>query len=231
MIADVVSVFNKRAASVLPKTKEEYSDVMSKQRNKLTPSTRDVAFKIAENKLLKRDINWIENNGLCLEKIRPGISTIAGAGRGAFSQVYIEKGEIITPSPLLNIPNKDSLLVYNTTLNDKGERVKVNNDPIGYQLLLNYCFGHEKSKLILCPETNAILINHCSTRQENQNICNGNSPNAKVQWASEWNPTSKDWLEKSLEDIAGLTKTGSRGLSLEVVATRDIVPGEEVGYY
>lgn len=188
----------------------------------------DSAIIMAQVNLLPRDINWIKTNGICIEKIRPGLSTIAGAGRGAISQTYIEKGEIITPAPLLNIPNSDALLTYATTQDDEGNMIIENEEPIGHQLLLNYCFGHVDSKLLLCPQTNAILINHCSNRQEGKEICDGNTPNAKIQWASGWDPTTDDWLKKSVPGIASLTDYGVRGLSLEVVATRDIAPNEEI---
>ena len=73
--------------------------------------------------------------------------------------------------------------MYQSEIDSDGNRVKVDDEPIGYQLLMNYCFGHKESKLILlCPQTNA----HCSTRhKEGANTCNnGNDPNARVQWAS-----------------------------------------------
>ena len=59
----------------------------------------------------------------------------------------METGDIIVP--LLNIPNKDSLLMYQSEIDSEGNRVKVDDEPIGYQLLMNYCFGHKESKLIL----------------------------------------------------------------------------------
>jgi hypothetical protein len=224
-----------RPSSVFPKTKRQYDDYIKlknemEAKNKAPVTEEDSAIIMAQVNLLPRDINWIKTNGICIEKIRPGLSTIAGAGRGAISQTYIEKGEIITPAPLLNIPNSDALLTYATTQDDEGNMIIENEEPIGHQLLLNYCFGHVDSKLLLCPQTNAILINHCSNRQEGKEICDGNTPNAKIQWASGWDPTTDDWLKKSVPGIASLTDYGVRGLSLEVVATRDIAPNEEVSF-
>ena len=120
--------------------------------------------------------------------------------------------------------------MYQSEIDSDGNRVKVDDEPIGYQLLMNYCFGHKESKLIICPQSNAILINHCSIRhKEGANTCNnGNGPNARVQWASGWDPKTKDWLQKSMEEIKELTVNGQRGLSLEVVAMSDIAPGDEV---
>jgi hypothetical protein len=91
------------------------------------------------------------------------------------------------------------------------------------QLLLNYCFGHSQSTLLLCPLTNAILINHCSTR--NPNVACPHGPNAKVQWASSWDKTNGEWLQMTFEE---LRNQKSRGLSMEIVAIRDINVGDEV---
>mmetsp|Transcript_11801 Transcript_11801/g.13723 ORF Transcript_11801/g.13723 Transcript_11801/m.13723 type:complete len:427 (+) Transcript_11801:952-2232(+) len=238
LIIDIVSMFNKRAASTLPKTKDEYEKVMSLLKEQLAdkakvfrtrPNLREKEYAevLARSGLEHRDMNWIEDNGLCMEKIRTGTSTIAGAGRGAFAQMYMKEGEIVAPAPTLNIPDRKSLLTYATKEVD-GNIEKLNDDPIGQQLLLNYCFSHQDSKLTLCPQTNAILINHCSDREQGKDLCNGKSPNAKVQWAGDWDPASQEWLKKSYEEVKSLTMKGQRGISFEIVATRDISPGEEV---
>lgn len=69
---------------------------------------RDLPFYLAKSNLERCDTDWIRNNGICIEKIRPAKSTIPDAGRGAFAQMSMETGDIIVPAPLLNIPNKDS---------------------------------------------------------------------------------------------------------------------------
>ena len=155
---------------------------------------------------------WIRENGLCVENLIPGKSQITDAGRGAFAQFALSKDEIIVPVPLLQIMNRDVLI-----MTDESQEV------VGTQLLLNYCFGHSKSSLLLCPLTNAILINHCSSRKPNPACKRG--PNAKVQWASAWDATYPRWTELTLEELA---MKGSRGLSMEIVALRDIEAGEEV---
>ncbi len=177
---------------------------------------------VAKNSLVSRNVDWIKTNGICMEKIRPGPSTIVGAGRGAFAQLPIKAGEVIAPAPLLNVAKKASLLTYES----KDDRD--NGISNGHQLLLNYCFGHKDVDLILCPQTNGILINHCSTR-DTANQCNdGKGPNAIARWAGDWDPTTAQWLEKSVNEIRRSTASGLRGLSLEFIALRDISPGEEV---
>lgn len=96
-----------------------------------------------------------------------------------------------------------------------------------WQLILNYCLGHHRSSLLLCPNTNAALINHCSNRNNKKSHPCGNKsgkPNAKYRWA-EWDETSNEWLKKTIEEME---EEGGHGLVLEVVATRDILEGEEV---
>jgi hypothetical protein len=160
-----------------------------------------------------RSPDWIRENGLCVENLVPGTSRIPEAGRGGFAQFAMSKGEIIVPVPTLQVINKDVLLIPDRR---SGE---VN----GTQLLLNYCFGHMGSSLLLCPITNAILINHCSSRKPNPACMGG--PNAKLRWSSAWDTTTPRWLEMTMEDLASQE---SRGLSLEIVALRDIERGEEV---
>jgi hypothetical protein len=122
-------------------------------------------------------------------------------------------GEIIVPVPTLHVTDQDV-----PTIRDKGS-----GEVKGTQLLLNYCFGHMESSLLLCPITNAILINHCSNRKPNPACMEG--PNAKLRWTSAWDTTTPQWLEMTIEELASQE---SRGLSMEIVALRDIERGEEV---
>jgi hypothetical protein len=66
------------------------------------------------------------------------------------------------------------------------------------QLLVNYCFGHGESSLLLCPVTNVILINHCSDRTQQ---CGPEGPNAMFQWATKLDGNTQLWLNKTVEDI------------------------------
>ena len=149
---------------------------------------------------------WIQQQGFCLENLRPGPSSITSAGQGAFSQNHIEKGEVIVPVPLLHVVDREVFRL-------PGEK---------YQLLLNYCFGHEQSSLLLCPLTNANLINHCSSRRGQ---CGSKGPNAVLQWSSGWEPRQNEFSNMTLAELG---QQQGHGLALEVVATRRIEPGEEV---
>ena len=194
-------------------------------------STKELVKEVARSVLEPRDIDWIQHNGVCLEHLIPKQSTIIDAGLGGFAQYGISKGDIVVPAPVLQTVHKEVLTLY-----ERG--VNVLEDPdkykLGTGLLYNYCFGHVESSMLLCPLTSAMLLNHCSTRRGGVHCTNSNGdngdgsgggPNARVQWSTGWDTDSIPWRNATLHDIDH--KFG-RVLSLEVVATRDIIPGEEV---
>jgi hypothetical protein len=162
----------------------------------------------------ERSVEWIQNNGYCIENIIARPSTIDSAGRGAFVQYPIKQGEMIVPVPILHIVNSDaSMPIYTTNGTNTNRR----------QLLENYCFGHHDSTVLLCPNTNAILINHCSKRQKHTPC----TPNAVVRWANllDDHGNTVRWLQMSYDD---LTNQMGRGLAMEIVALQDLEVGDEV---
>jgi hypothetical protein len=172
-------------------------------------SKTDLSYYLAENKsLTHRTPEWVRENGMCLENILPFKSTLPNAGQGAFSQYHIAEGGLVIPAPLIQIMDKDVLSIYK------------HGSHIGEQLLTNYCFGHPQSSLLLCPDTQAELINHCSTRKKQ---CGRKGPNAEIRWSQGWDPTSDDWRQKTLEE---LKEEPGRGLAFEVYALRDIQSGK-----
>lgn len=257
-VKNVVNVLEPLAAAVLPTSTSDYHKLMGAlpqgpssgkesplrdMISKFTEGSRpkpqsngNETAKVVATQLAKRTVNttqhsveWVKQNGLCLENIIPGRSTLPLAGQGAFAARRLPKGSLISPAPLIQVPDRKSLLTYELIVSDDGKTlVRKNDEPIGSQLLLNYCFGHEDSRLLLCPQTNVILINHCSSRKAGEGECGTKGPNAKIQWAGSWDPSSSEWLKKSLEDIDQLTVDGLRGLSFDFIATRDIQQGEEV---
>ncbi|GKY93853.1 hypothetical protein MPSEU_000352200 [Mayamaea pseudoterrestris] len=191
---------------LLPQTQRRFDELVDEEvdRSELTQ-------RIAHNSLNKRSPDWIRRHGMCMESIVPKSSTIPHAGQGAFANFNLVKGEFISPAPLMQIVNKSALFKYSAD----GTRN-------GTQLLMNYCFGHKESTLLLCPNTNALLINHCSVRT---NDCGPNGPNARYLWSYGWDPASDQWRQMTLER---LSQQSGRGLAFEIVATRNIRKGEEI---
>ena len=86
--------------------------------------------------------------------------------------------------------------------------LKTNN----WQLILNYCIGHEHSSLLLCPNTNA--ANHRSDGDpENYPCSRAGKSNAKFQWA-DWDKVSNEWLTKTIDRME---TEGGQGLTLELL--------------
>jgi hypothetical protein len=195
-------------ASLLPRTVDE---LRLQYTNITFLSTKEVALQVARNSLHRRSPEWIREHGICMDNLLAKPSTLPLAGQGAFAQRTLRQGDMITPAPLMQIVNKKSLHIYNK----QGQRN-------GTQLLLNYCFGHRQSTMLLCPNTNAVLINHCSLRTKE---CGPLGPNAEYRWSSGWDPTSDAWRYLPVDEI---TEQPVRGLAFEIVATRDIYPGDEV---
>lgn len=85
--------------------------------------------------------------------------------------------------------------------------------PRHFQLLLNYCFGHANSNLLLSPYGSfTSLINHSSK-----------NPNACIEWAEYMR--HGDWCDDSIDFFENESHSG---LVIDFIALRDIHEGEEV---
>lgn len=205
------NITNPLVRNLIPATAEQLLDVIKSANRWYTIGiVRQIATQVGTT---PRSPNWIRKHGLCVENLIPGESYLPDAGRGAFAHFAMKKDEIVVPVPTLQIVNKDVLTMWDP---ETGTRNST-------QLLINYCFGHSESSLLLCPITNAILINHCSSRKPGPGCKNG--PNAKVQRASAWDGSGPQWWDMSMEELA---LQESRGINMEIVALRDIMQGEEV---
>jgi hypothetical protein len=208
--ARIAPAIDRHVAALLPQSREEFRSILNSADSR-GGGLDEVVRQVALHRLNRRTPEWIRQNGLCLDNLVVRPSTVPGAGNGAFTQRTIRQGEIVVPVPLLQILDKDALKIYSRS----GRHVET-------QLLLNYCFGHPQSSLLLCPNTNAALINHCSHRTEG---CGPRGPNAEYRWATSWDRSTPAWLNLTLDEMADRT---GHGLSLEIVATREINRGEEV---
>ena len=99
----------------------------------------------------QRSSEWLSENGICGDNLVVRQSTIRQAGRGAFASRFLPRGTMVAHLPLIHIPERD-ILKMNRVGTVQGLRVP---DPslgaLGEQLLVNYCFGHESSTMLLCP--------------------------------------------------------------------------------
>jgi hypothetical protein len=189
---------------IIPKTLSELRTIIA------GISTSKIIQNLAKKDINQRTPDWLRKHGKCLENMMPGKSLLPDAGRGAFAQFDIAEGEIVVPAPMIHVIDRDALAIL-----DK------DGNQVGVQLLINYCFGHRESSLLLCPNTNAVLINHCSKRWKSK--C---TVNAEIRWSDPgWDETSDSFRKMTLKDLA---TQPFRGLSADIVAIRHIPRGGEV---
>jgi hypothetical protein len=82
-------------------------------------------------------------------------SQIPDAGRGVYTERSFRKGSTVTTVPLIHIQDRNVLTMYVDNIHrDFGQ-------PTHQQLLLNYCFGHNQSSLLLCPY--GFIVNYSCT--------------------------------------------------------------------
>ena len=165
-----------------------------------------------------RSLEWLETNGMCMDNIKPGPSTIPYAGRGAFANRNIPEGGIVAPVPLLHIPDESIFDMHNMATVELEEEdsymyLRDTDDKIGIQLLVNYCWSHPKSTMQFFPAGAVVgYINHAPSKDK---------VNAKMIWSDH----AKNKLDMLQEYLPSFTDIGS--LVVEIVATRDIEEGEE----
>lgn len=163
-----------------------------------------------------RSNEWLEKNGFCLNTIRQEVSAIPDAGRGAFANREIAKGESIIVTPLLHIADKELLTMYSIE-DEEGQTLDEEDGPIGEQILLNYAFGHPDTNMVFVPTGPQVtLINH-----------GGADANARLEWAG------ADDVFTNPDDFLGMTVVEMMDvkdtvLVMKVVAKRQINEGEEI---
>jgi hypothetical protein len=167
---------------------------------------------------------WLESRGVCVDQLAGGISTIPGAGRGAFSTRKIKEGATIVPVPMVPVANEDLMQMYNIReLQDASSPDDLLSEydmesPIGKQLIYNYCFGHQESSVLLMPVGPMVtLVNHALT---------GQGANAILTWSEH----PYIYNDEELHDMVpeSLAVAPNPNIVMNLIATRDIQPGEEI---
>ena len=253
-----VEQLTSRVLSVLPQTTDQWDkiyhqsweiyyhrmksiDQPPEEESYSAPSIKDVAdamYNVA--KPPPKSVQELEETGMCLDHIVAGkseakleLGNASGhstendsnsgnmtVGRGAIAARSLTKGELVVPVPFLHLLDR--------SLFEKDSESSMSFTDV----IINYCFGHSQSTLVMCPVTNAVLVNHCSDRNGRFSCGNGgNGPNAEYRWASdsEWDRKTKETLTMTLDDLASVNHLQQhRMMSMEIVATQDIQEGDEV---
>lgn len=123
------------------------------------------------------------------------------------------EGTVVAPMPLIHIHNRIVIDTYPIETQDSEEPFADMNGNKSAQLLLNYCFGHPESTLLLFPYAPyANFVNH------NQTLAN-----IRIQWAD---PNRSNHMPQLLNSpFSTLKKQKTAILAFELVATRDIKEG------
>ena len=164
----------------------------------------------------RKDVDWLQHHGVCGDNIVEGKSTLAQAGRGALATRHLAKDSIVSAWPLIHLPFRDRLKMAYKDDDDEQQQQQHQRSTAPHQLLVNYCMGHNQTTMLLCPyATLTALINHNQTQA-----------NVYLRWADpERSNHNPEWLNKT---PGALAKYSHASLAMELVAMRDISPGEEV---
>jgi hypothetical protein len=176
-----------------------------------------------EVKRTGRPVEWLKQNGICLDSFSVAPSTLPGVGRGAFSKRAVEKDKVITSTPVVHFDRSQLEIVEQSTESDEKilgahkHGIQYTDKVVGQQLLLNYCFGHPDSNILLLPYAPGVnIINH-----------NSEKANAVIRWS----PLS---MGLGLQSFLAASPNvlfvfpASHGILIEFIALRDILPGEEI---
>jgi hypothetical protein len=161
-----------------------------------------------------RSLEWLKEYGWCIDNtVTGGISMIPQAGRGMFATRVIKKGSTVVPVPLIIVERRLTEM-HSPVYDYKTKKVSYTDEIIGTQLLINYCYGHPQSSLLLIPNlADGNLINH-----------DGNDPNTAIRWVDKHHLSSEEWLSKSAKEMI----ENKIGAMMEFYALREINPGEEI---
>ena len=176
------------------------------------------SIKSVERENSIRPVEYLEERGKCADNLRGGVSSIPHAGHGAFATRRIEKGGLVAPAPVVHIPHSEYMTMYDVLpgLRVNDTAVRDESKPLGKQLLLNYCFGHPNSTMLLFPY--GLGVGHINHHPEDYN--------AEVRWARDFDFFHNEgWLNRSIDELKFEWRAS---LMLEYIATRDIEEGEEV---
>lgn len=158
-----------------------------------------------------------DNAFVCVDSnVRVGPSEIGG--QGLFAKHRLFEDSVISSTPVIPIDRKELVM------KKRGKK-----DEVRQQLLLNYCYGHSDSDLLLLPY--GPLVNYINHPPQ------GKSANAVIRWHPVTDKNNNDVLprrqqhhhpELLQESAKKVAKTHGKGLMMDIVALREIQPNEEI---
>ncbi len=197
-----------RFLSILKRTVSNYNAKVER----LIPDNSQKARSLVEAKgsarfiSNRRSVRWITRHGVCLNGMSPESSCpvkqaimIEERTHGAFTTRSVSAGEVIEAVPLFAMRFDDSPSDGN-------------------------CISAPVKGVVLCPLGSASSAGKGAQCDSGVDECPSDMMNAKYQW-SEWNAANKAIDDMTSEDFLNEPMTG---LTLDVVAIRDIAKNSEV---
>eukprot|EP00554_Chaetoceros_debilis_P003831 CAMPEP_0194092252 /NCGR_PEP_ID=MMETSP0149-20130528/46041_1 /TAXON_ID=122233 /ORGANISM="Chaetoceros debilis, Strain MM31A-1" /LENGTH=537 /DNA_ID=CAMNT_0038777139 /DNA_START=121 /DNA_END=1734 /DNA_ORIENTATION=- len=190
LLRNVVKVYDEKLATLIPDTTIEARSILEAGGRERFISNH-------------RSVDWITSNGICVDGLVAGASTISKE-KGVFASRDTAVGDIITTAPVLAI--------------EKGGDLDLENRL--------HCIGAPVKGISLCPLSLASDIQNglsegCDIKNQE---CPNNKANAKLQWSS-FNLRNKN-LDSILKEE--FIQRPFPGVTIDVIATRSIQQGEEL---
>ena len=200
-----------RTQHALPLTSEQAQHIDYTARH----TNNTVAYYGLTNHTALRSIEWLNQNGMCLDHIMAQPVANRPAERGAFARRFIPQGQRVAPAPLIHLSRRHTDMIYADMVGGVPKTVLWQ----GHQLLLNYCYGHPKSSMLLFPYSHGVnLINHPTNAQQ---------ANVGLRWSTRMK--HPEWLQYNVSQL--LEEHNDRsGLMMEFYALSDIPEGHEILY-
>lgn len=187
-----------------------------------------------KNRNATQSIEWLQQNGVCVDNLKPGPSTTEDELTGAFATRPLTAGQLVAPTPLLLL-KRDDLNIYRMDHTATNIRDQMDlEDRVGRELLLSFCYGHDRSDLLILPYGPMVhWIQHASSttttsstpktkKKKEQEPPKLNQPNVKLVW-------SQDTIDRGYLKLHPLELVNLSGkLRMDFIALRDIDEGEEI---
>ena len=209
VVPGISPFLSRRSRRALPSTS---GDAMKIDFFGMTQNT--VAYQTLNSNSTIRSMEWLQENGLCLDhiEVKP-IELRNNQERGAFARRPIAAGAIVAPAPVVHLSRKHTEILF-ADVNEEPKTVLWK----GHQLLLNYCYGHPSSSILLFPFSHGInLINHA-------NPLYNQSANVGIRWSKRM--SHPEWLNLTTMEL--LEHNTHSGLMMEFYALSDIKQGDEI---
>jgi SET domain len=197
------------------------SAVTSLEAGELLINHCDDYLQVPEGRLVQ-SMESLRSKGVCVDTLEVQESTIGGIGRGAFAKYFSRTGDIVATTPLIHF-DRSQINIVEQSYKDvhriplfREHGIEYTSKVTGQQHMLNYCYGHPDSNLLLLPYGPGVnFINHHKTEA-----------NVYIRWSVKLGDSSEYREKTPLTELYEQPASGK--LMMEFVALKDILPGDEV---